>query len=207
MVTTFVRKRGRPRLPSGEKKLDAMGFRPTPKIRAKLEKAARENSRSLSREIESRLEHTFLSEDAKYDALGGEHVYALMRLLGATVSLIEAGTGKRWQEDQETYDQVRGTIGGLFDGLGSQIPAESHDEALIAKAEVLSDALTSVILEGEAARAEGAHKTAMALLNVVSDLWAAMDSDQEWLDVRARLVRQYGAEGPAGYLASKADEG
>ena len=89
MVIRLRSKRGRPPLPPGEKKLDAMGFRPTPEVREKLEAAAKENGRSLSREVESRLEQSFLNEEAKYETFGGKHTYGLMRLLGSAVSLVE----------------------------------------------------------------------------------------------------------------------
>ncbi len=50
---------GRPPLSHKERRLASMGFRPTPEIRTKLEVAAAENKRSLSKEIEFRLEMTF----------------------------------------------------------------------------------------------------------------------------------------------------
>ena len=81
---------GRPPLPPGEKKLPSVGFRPTPALRVSLEDAAQQHGRSVSKEIESRLERSVQSDEA----LGGPELYALFRLLGAAANLVEARTGK-----------------------------------------------------------------------------------------------------------------
>ncbi len=52
-------KMGRPPLPPGQRRGASMGFRPTPKIREKIEVAAQKNMRSMCREIESRIEWSF----------------------------------------------------------------------------------------------------------------------------------------------------
>ena len=57
--------KGRPPLPDDKKRGPAIQFRATPRIRAQLERAAAENQRSLSREIESRLEASLLQDDFK----------------------------------------------------------------------------------------------------------------------------------------------
>ena len=97
------RKMGRPPLPPGEKKLPSMGFRPTPGLRASLEDAARRQGRSVSKEIESRLERSVQSDEA----MGGAELYALFRLLGAAANLVEAKMGKEWSADIETYFAVK----------------------------------------------------------------------------------------------------
>lgn len=51
--------RGRPPKPEGERKLASLGFRPTPALRKLLDKAAKDNGRSLAQEISSRLERSF----------------------------------------------------------------------------------------------------------------------------------------------------
>ncbi len=53
---------GRPPLPPGTRRGASMGFRPTPEIREKLEEASKANGRSMSQEVEHRLERSFIEE-------------------------------------------------------------------------------------------------------------------------------------------------
>ena len=66
-----------------------MGFRPSLTLRRALEDAISVSGRSLSQEIESRLERTFLSDDAKFDDFGGKEKYALARLFAVSADLLE----------------------------------------------------------------------------------------------------------------------
>ncbi len=66
-----------------------MGFRPSLTLRRALEDAISVSGRSLSQEIESRLERTFLSDDAKSDDFGGKEKYALARLFADSANLLE----------------------------------------------------------------------------------------------------------------------
>ena len=77
------------------KKAAPTGFRPTPQLRSALEMASKENGRSLSQEIESRLERSF-HVDTEY---GGSQQQALFRTLAAVAAVIEERTGKSWIED------------------------------------------------------------------------------------------------------------
>ena len=78
---TVRRKMGRPPLPASERRLPSTSFRPTPAIRRRLENAAKANQRSLSQEIQARLEGSFLEEDARYAAFGGAKPYRLCQML------------------------------------------------------------------------------------------------------------------------------
>ena len=97
------RKSGRPALTPEKKKLPPVGFRPTPGLKAILDQAAEVNGRSLSKEIESRLERSVQSDEA----MGGGRLYALFRMMGAAANLVEAGMGKEWSEDIDTYLAVK----------------------------------------------------------------------------------------------------
>ncbi len=66
-----------------------MGFRPSLTLRRALEDAISVSGRSLSQEIESRLDRTFLSDDAKFDDFGGKDKYALARLFADSANLLE----------------------------------------------------------------------------------------------------------------------
>jgi len=98
-----VRKRGRPPLPKSERKLSALGFRPTPGLRSMLNKAAERNGRSVGQEVQSRLERSFQEEDA----LGGAELHDFLKMLGSAARVIEARTGKRWAKDFETFSAVK----------------------------------------------------------------------------------------------------
>ncbi len=187
MTVTF-KLPGRPPLPPGQRKLDSLGFRPTPAVRAKIEAAAKANGRSLSREVESRLEESFLNEEAKYEAFGGRHVYALMRLLGSAVSVIEAGTGRKWRDDRVTYHQVKATIDKLLYGLGPASAGEHDDRTLLEKADAIGETLAAVVLKREDVEAERLSSNAMKLLNLARDLGAAASSEQEWMEARGMLL-------------------
>ena len=80
---TRKQKMGRPPLPSSKKRLPSMGFRPTPEIRKRLAAAASSSDRSMSQEIESRLERSFLSENFKYEEFGGQGLYWLAKAMTA----------------------------------------------------------------------------------------------------------------------------
>ncbi len=58
-----------------------MGFRPTPTIRAELEEAARAKGRSMSHEVEARLERSFVE-------FGKEETFKLARLLANAIQTI-----------------------------------------------------------------------------------------------------------------------
>ena len=122
------RQQGRPPLGPDEGKRSVLNARITTRLRANLEMAAAETGRSLSQEIEFRLEQSFLRETAQHEAFGGEHVDALMRVLGNAVRLIEATGGKKWQEDRETFTWVKATIEKLLDALGPAAGAYTDGE-------------------------------------------------------------------------------
>ena len=58
-------KQGRPTMDPKKRKLASVGFRPTPKLRSQLETAAAEDGRSMSQEIVSRLEASFIREESR----------------------------------------------------------------------------------------------------------------------------------------------
>ena len=59
------RKQGRPALKPEDRRLPSMAFRPTRDLRKTLEASAAKLGRSLSKEIEYRLERSFLMDDVK----------------------------------------------------------------------------------------------------------------------------------------------
>ncbi len=86
-------------------------------LRARIEKAARKRKRPMNTEIVDRLEMSFSEEekvqlthqlvmDGVYQQFGGIGTYSLMKLLTEAIRYIEDETGKSWQDDRNTYEQV-----------------------------------------------------------------------------------------------------
>ena len=143
-----VRQRGRPPLPPGEKKLHSVGFRPTPDLRQHLERACQTAGRSLSQEIQSRLERSFLKTDIEAVGLGHPNDIGFLRLMGVMFTnichqtnaesvwtepqaFVEAEAGFReffkavrklspdLAKDVEAYDAKAGLGKGMGKGMGS----------------------------------------------------------------------------------------
>ena len=184
---TVVRRGRPPRGPYANKR-KTLSTRITSTLRTRLEEAAEESGRSLSQEIEFRLEQSFADDQAKHEAFGGKHVYALMRLLGSAVSLIETGTGRKWRDDLVTYHQVKATIDKLLYGLGPASAGEHDDRTLLEKADAIGETLAAVVLKREDVEAERLSRNAMKLLNLARDLGAAASSEQEWMEARGMLL-------------------
>lgn len=100
------KKGGRPALKPEDRRLPPMGFRPTLDLRGKLDQASAESGKSLSQEIESRLERSFLSDSANERvieaAFADKTTYRLMVMLATAKSLAEEETGKSTFKDWET---------------------------------------------------------------------------------------------------------
>ena len=89
-------KMGRPLLPPGKRRGASMGFRPTPGIRGKLEEAAKANGRSMSQEVEHRLERSFEEDEAR----GGRKTNDVLKVMGSVAAQIQTRKGKTvadWQ--------------------------------------------------------------------------------------------------------------
>ena len=114
------RKSGRPTLMPEKKKLPPVGFRPTPGLKAFLDQAAEGNGRSVSKEIESRLERSFQSDEA----MGGPKLHALFRMLAAAANLVEARMGKEWSEDTETFFAVKEAWRPIIEFAGPPMPLQ-----------------------------------------------------------------------------------
>ncbi len=123
-----VKRRGpAPRGPfTGKRK--TLTTRITEGVREQLEAAAEASDRSLSQEIEFRLERSFLTEEAIRDrelsTFGGAHTHALVRLLGDLIKGTEFQTSGSWADDQYTFDQVCLSIETF---LGALRPSEPDD--------------------------------------------------------------------------------
>src|SRR5690349_5265821 len=98
MARSQKRNRGRPPMPAESRKRNNLTMRLRDETRAALEERAAANGRSLSEEIEVRLEQSF------DPALGGARTAALLRSLAAIVEL--EGYGDEWLDDRYAFNEV-----------------------------------------------------------------------------------------------------
>ncbi len=142
------KERGRGRPPQGEYAGKAATFstRITPGLRAALDRAAKRNGRSLSQEVERRLENSFdkkLQRDRREelaDSFGGTEGLGLVLLLGELVNQVTVGGAYRWSRDPSTYLQ-------LVKGIDAVLAALAPDEEAAASGASDSPAAS----QGEAA--------------------------------------------------------
>lgn len=101
-----------------EHKRKTLTTRITEETRTNLEKAAEESGRSLSQEIEFRLEQSFQKQFAVDAAFGSKLRYRQMQILGMAINLIEEQMGGTWQRDEDTFQQVRDGVITFLETLG-----------------------------------------------------------------------------------------
>ena len=104
------RGRGRPPLSTEEKRLPSMGFRPSHHVRRELEESAKQSGRSLSAEIETRLEQSFFSERQQEEALRGifgtPEQYTVWRVAASAATAVSRLSGKSWLSDYRTFREA-----------------------------------------------------------------------------------------------------
>ncbi len=107
-MTQATKKRlGRPPLPPAKRRGHTMGFKPTPDVRQQLREAATANNRSVSKEIEARLERSFSDDEARYDYFGGRVGYEIFRVLGSAASALGKTVGKTdWWQEPRIFDAL-----------------------------------------------------------------------------------------------------
>ena len=109
------RKPGPPPHGPFEEKRKTLTTRITQELRERLEGAAEKTGRSLSQEIELRLEHSFALDSERYALFGGMVLYRVMALLATVINLVEEQTGKKWTKDPRTYAEVKDAIQVFFE--------------------------------------------------------------------------------------------
>ena len=99
----------------------AISLRVTPSLREKSEFAAKAAGRSLTQEIEFRLEASFRDDARELLDPPGPRTVLFMRKLQAVISLIESWTGKNWADDGATSTVVKRAIDKL---IGEGMPED-----------------------------------------------------------------------------------
>ena len=131
-------RRGRPRLPGERGKRHTLSLRVTDERRHDLENAAAQSGRSISQELEMRIEQGVREEEI----LGGAEMVRLFRMMAAAAQLIEtrAGPGKTWFSDYEVFVSVREAWSRIIDSVLPQ-PSEALRDSLAAATKGLVDHL------------------------------------------------------------------
>lgn len=125
-------KRGRPPLTPGQAKRSSFNTRLRTSLKQLLTEEGAAAGRSLSEEIEFRLETSLLEKAADqrereavvqgvYDAFGGEHRYKAMLFLANHWNFIEMVTKKKTSEDEVTMWTVRGAFNEFLDQYGPKV--------------------------------------------------------------------------------------
>ena len=132
------RGRGRPPLPPGEGKTAAFTTRLRPRLKGSLEVAAANAGRSLSEEIERRLERSFDEEEAFEQYLGGAEMLGLFKAMAGVAAAIEARIGTAWLEDQMAFTTVVAAWAAL---LNQHSPEKSQS----VPTQELADSITTIL--------------------------------------------------------------
>ncbi len=108
-----ITKRGRPKKSAEERRGYSLSANITDELKGKLDTAAKSSGRSLSHEVEFRLEMSFehdefkrLSDGKSEHVVGDPGAQKLLATLGSAAGLISERNNKNWWEDPETYDAV-----------------------------------------------------------------------------------------------------
>jgi hypothetical protein len=109
--------RGRPPKPEADRKSHYVSFRARSALRKRLATAAEESERSISEEIEHRLEHSFLRADLLAAVLGRGDVADFLRVMisafleaGSTAAKIVGVPENNWLNNPFAFDQAAKTL-------------------------------------------------------------------------------------------------
>ena len=80
-----------------------LSTRITKNMKQQLLRSAKESGRSLSQEIEFRLEQSYRDEKALYREFGGEKAYLFGKWFAVALRTAEYMTGQSWEDDPETF--------------------------------------------------------------------------------------------------------
>ena len=101
------KKGGRPRKHSPDAKRPTMAFRMSSHLHERLIASADANERSLSEEIERRLDNSFNDYDNFIKLLGGQNNSKLLITIASAWSVVELLSDKKWTESQDVLDAMK----------------------------------------------------------------------------------------------------
>ena len=144
-----------------ETKRAQIPVRTTPTTRARLTEAAKAAGRSLTQEIEQRLERSFETEDRE----GGPATHNLLNLFASEIGLIERYTGAPWASDVTTWSAVRSRLRTKLDEVrppfeNAEQIASIHDEMETLKVRI--EAFAEYLLKIGAIRRRTSQQSVLA---------------------------------------------
>ncbi|WP_146056465.1 hypothetical protein [Methylobacterium sp. V23] len=119
--TEAPKKRGRPAKFAGERTRGPLTVRLRDEVRSELERAAVQNGRSLSEEIEMRMEVS-LAQKNQLRHEWGEDIFRIAAAMAGSLTHIEDWREKTWTEDDEAYS--------LFCGATCELIKNYRDRVL-----------------------------------------------------------------------------
>lgn len=132
MTKAVKKRRGRPPIAKETRKARNVTFRTRDELHRDLSTAAEASGRSLSEEIEYRLERSLTSKRMLREALEityGPAITALMFAIGEIVRPV-TGTDDRWIEDVETYQRVWSTVHGIMTAFRPSLDCKLPESSL-----------------------------------------------------------------------------
>lgn len=102
---------------TSEAKRFALNMKTTEEIRRRLEEAARASGRSLTHEVEHRLELSLQEEDLLRRYFGSDDTIELLKGLALVINHHSRRSHRPWQTDKATRDAIRETLVDVFDAL------------------------------------------------------------------------------------------
>ena len=112
--------RGRPPLSPEKRKRNNVTLRLRDELKQQLEERADASRRSLSEEMESRLEDSLKYEHVAadiYRSFGGLETFTVARVLSEVTTALETTSGEDWRKNPELFAQVQEA--GFLDTSGS----------------------------------------------------------------------------------------
>jgi hypothetical protein len=99
-----------------------------------LEAAASGTGRSLSQEIEFRLEQSLREDADRVRFYGGADLDGLFKQIAGAIGIIEQTRGKRWRQDQKTFMCVIGAFKEVLAQIeGMRPPADPEDVSMVSE--------------------------------------------------------------------------
>jgi hypothetical protein len=125
--------RGRPALPAGAAKRASFNTRLRQSIKERLEREAAKAGRSLSEEIERRLEASLEREDIRTRFYGGPELDALYKQIASAAEFIELKRGKSWIKDYEAFIAFNAALKSILRQLERLRPPASPGSVAIVR--------------------------------------------------------------------------
>lgn len=195
--TTTKRGPGRPTKPPRPGERNPLGLRVTAEVKERLERAARESGRSISQEVEMRLERSFAADEHLYERFGGRDVYFLASLIGRVALAVKPAPEARWIDDADGAAVIRAAADMILGALAPVTPPRSRPDEIEDRARLHA---ASVLASGAVADARSPPGGRRTLLDPPTPfagvLWAGESGQPPPTVRRTRRRSRLHADGP-----------